>query len=193
MCLVLMLLLVHGTECVCACLGCYQRSDSVLHHFEPVVDDALGVVLHQILAALTSLQLHTNTTVTHSPQHYTHITTVTTATNPHCPHREAGSPQRTPVTTATTVAMIGHDESGEDESMHLKQTVTMVTQTVVEPLEQTVAMVTDGIPLERSSWMTFPWRPSSPRLLSARRCIQEQSVRIYSGGQEVISGTSQSE
>lgn len=42
------------------------------------------------------------------------------------------------------------------------------------------------VPLRRSSWTTCPWRPSPPRLLSARRCILEQSVTIYSEEQEVI-------
>lgn len=45
------------------CSVWHQLSDGVLDHFEPVADDALLVVLHQILAALTCLQLHTNTTV----------------------------------------------------------------------------------------------------------------------------------
>lgn len=40
---------------------CYQLSDGVLDHFEPVADDALSVVLHQVLTALTSLQLHKHT------------------------------------------------------------------------------------------------------------------------------------
>ena len=39
----------------------YQLSDGVLDHFEPVADDALSVVLHQVLTALTSLQLRTQT------------------------------------------------------------------------------------------------------------------------------------
>ena len=54
------------TVCVCVCVyvcvcARHQLSDGVLDHFQPISDDALCVVLHQVLAALTSLQLHTNT------------------------------------------------------------------------------------------------------------------------------------
>lgn len=44
--------------CVHVCVS-YQLPDGVLHDFEPVADDTFRVVLHEVLAALTRLQLHT--------------------------------------------------------------------------------------------------------------------------------------
>lgn len=40
---------------------CYQLPDGILYDFQPIADDALGVILHQILAALTRFQLHSQT------------------------------------------------------------------------------------------------------------------------------------
>lgn len=53
---------VHACARVCVCgRECYQLMDGVVNHFKPVRDDAVSVVLHQILASLTSLQLQTQT------------------------------------------------------------------------------------------------------------------------------------
>ena len=42
-------------SCVCRLCVVYQLFDGVLDHFEPVSDDALGVVLHQELTTMPSL------------------------------------------------------------------------------------------------------------------------------------------
>lgn len=42
---------------VCLCVECYQLVDGVVDHFKPVRDDALSVILHQVLTSLTSFQL----------------------------------------------------------------------------------------------------------------------------------------
>lgn len=41
---------------------CYQLPDGVLYDLQPISDDALGVILHQILATLARFQLHKQTT-----------------------------------------------------------------------------------------------------------------------------------
>lgn len=112
--------------------------DGVLDHFQPVGDDALSVVLHQILATLPSLQL--NTKYIKTPQLHTAEATVD---NTKQQQQQHGNAQLQTTTWQCTTAKNNdrrdktlisiQSEGGDFNKEHpttatLKHMVTMVTE-----------------------------------------------------------------